>query len=421
MMILVLALSLALRLVNLTQSLWLDEAISVVAVSKYTYWELLTKFLPGDVHPPLYYFLLKFWDGFFGYSEVASRLPSVICNVATTYIVYLIGKRFGGERVAVLGALFWTINPLAVYYSQEARMYSLLTFFVVTAVYFFIVKRWWWFSAAMILAVYTDYLAFLMLPVLWLLATDKKQLLKLGLVVILFYLPWLPIFLNQLRLGTALSMNVPEWGQIVGGLSFKSVGLVWVKFLIGRITFDNKYLYGGILAAITAGYLFILARVRNKFLWTWFILPVFLGAVIAFWVPVFAYHRFLFVLPALMLLLAVGAKKWWMIGLVVLVSMASLIYFELNPRFWREDWRGAAVYAKSTQGTVMMPSLAQDAPLVYYGVNLDQRLLPRVYLFRYVQELFDPRDSKKVLLEGSGYYQIGKQDFNGVVIWTYEK
>ena len=90
MIILILLLGLGLRVINLNQSLWLDEAIEILGVGENSFVTLLTTYSIGDFHPPLYHYILKVWDSIFGHSEIASRLPSAMFGVATVFFVYKI-------------------------------------------------------------------------------------------------------------------------------------------------------------------------------------------------------------------------------------------------------------------------------------------------------------------------------------------
>jgi len=136
MIYLILTLGLVLRLICINQSLWLDEAIGALSVKNLSYHDIISSFLTVDNHPPLYYLLLKFWTGFFGYSEIALRAPSIIFGLVTVYLIYLIGRKiFSSKKAGLIAAALLSTSQLHVYYSQEARMYSMAAFFVAAAFY----------------------------------------------------------------------------------------------------------------------------------------------------------------------------------------------------------------------------------------------------------------------------------------------
>ncbi len=141
-LLLILFLALLIRLISLNQSLWLDEATTARVVKEYRVLEIISRFSPGDFHPPLYYLLMKFWTNLFGYSEVTLRLPSVIFSLLTGWIVYHISRlQFSDNNrshsEALRATIFFLFNPLIVYYSQEARMYMMTTFFLTGALFYF--------------------------------------------------------------------------------------------------------------------------------------------------------------------------------------------------------------------------------------------------------------------------------------------
>lgn len=429
MIFIILILGLILRLINLNQSLWLDEAISLLAVRDNSYWDLINKFSLGDFHPPLYYLVLKFTSNIFGYLEIASRIPSIIFGLAACYFTFLTGKKILNKQAGLLGALFLAINPLAIYYSQEARMYSLVMFCVTAAVYFFITKKWVGFVLFLTLSLYSDYLAWFMLPVFFLATKKRRALSAMYFMVFILLIPWLPNLWSQLQTGLSLAGSNPLWTSIAGDLNIKSILLIPVKFNIGRISFDNKILYAILIIPVVIVNLLAFTRSKNKFLWLWLIIPIIIGIFVSVKVPVFSYFRFLFILPAFCLLIAIGSvkNKALAVGTVV-IFILSLAVFNFNSKFHRENWREAVNYMEEEQGVVVMPSLAQAAPIYYYQSyelpkvdkdNLEFGTKIPVYLVRYVQEIFDPQDFEKRALEISGYKRVEEKSFNGVVVWKY--
>ena len=117
------AVALALRLL-VTRSIWIDEAISI-RQARLPFGELLENLRTFDVHPPLHHIVLWVSTRWIGDSEFAVRLPSMLVGTALVPLMYLAGARLWDRRTGAVAAVLITFAPLAVWYSQEARMYSL--------------------------------------------------------------------------------------------------------------------------------------------------------------------------------------------------------------------------------------------------------------------------------------------------------
>ncbi|WP_061171163.1 glycosyltransferase family 39 protein [Caballeronia hypogeia] len=120
--------ALGLRLITLQgRSLQMDEAYSVWFAARP--WHELWHVVPlYEIHPPMYYSLLKVWIGWFGDSEVAVRVPSVIVSMATVLLVAVSGKllRAGPviDRVGLIAGLLLATNKGSIMYGQLARPYA---------------------------------------------------------------------------------------------------------------------------------------------------------------------------------------------------------------------------------------------------------------------------------------------------------
>lgn len=128
----VLALAAGLRLHGLgTQSLWADEGNS---------WAMALRPLAqigpasgGDIHPPLYYYLLNLWCRLTGTSEAGLRSLSAVSGWLLVPVTYLLGRRLIGRAGGLAAAALAALSPFAVYYSQEARSYALVTLLAAAA------------------------------------------------------------------------------------------------------------------------------------------------------------------------------------------------------------------------------------------------------------------------------------------------
>jgi len=145
-LLLILSVALFLRLHCLTcSSYWHDEGNTWALVQRS--FAQIAVGAAADIHPPGYYWLLKLWSIPFGYSPFALRAFSALTGTLTVAVVYAFGRAVISHQSSVKGdgsspaqspipnpqslvplfaALLAALNPFQIFYSQEARMYSLL-------------------------------------------------------------------------------------------------------------------------------------------------------------------------------------------------------------------------------------------------------------------------------------------------------
>jgi mannosyltransferase len=110
---LVLVLTALLRFYRLSgQSLWADEGNSV-ALARRGFVEIARR-TAFDIHPPLYYWLLKIWIAIFGDSEIGLRSLSAVLGVGVVYLIWLLGSRLFSRRVGLIATFIVAISPLQV-------------------------------------------------------------------------------------------------------------------------------------------------------------------------------------------------------------------------------------------------------------------------------------------------------------------
>jgi len=76
--------------------------------------------------PPLYYALAWIWTQLTGTGEFGLRSLSALAGVATVPVAYLIATELRGRRAGLMAAALVAVNPMLLWYSQEARAYALL-------------------------------------------------------------------------------------------------------------------------------------------------------------------------------------------------------------------------------------------------------------------------------------------------------
>jgi mannosyltransferase len=120
----------ALRLSTLDlQSFWYDEAFTPVHVLHASLGATLRSVVHTENTPPLWYAIAWADSRVLGAGEVALRLPSALVGIATVPVAWAIGRELTARRAtAIAAAAFVAVNPLFVWYSQEARAYGLFVF-----------------------------------------------------------------------------------------------------------------------------------------------------------------------------------------------------------------------------------------------------------------------------------------------------
>lgn len=117
-----------------TSALRWDEGWSIALGSLS--WPEIPRVAALEVHPPLFYLLLKPWL-WLGKSSFSVRFFAVIGGVLLVPLGYAVARRWSGrERVGWLAALYMAVAPLLVYYGQVARMYSLCALLLLLSAYF---------------------------------------------------------------------------------------------------------------------------------------------------------------------------------------------------------------------------------------------------------------------------------------------
>jgi mannosyltransferase len=116
------------------KGLWLDETISIW-LANHSVADMLQWIVRIDQHPPLYYLLLHYWIALNGDTAYDVRLLSALFGAATIPFMYLIGKRLSGVIMGFAAAVFMAVSLFNIYFAQETRMYTFLTFNAAVAIY----------------------------------------------------------------------------------------------------------------------------------------------------------------------------------------------------------------------------------------------------------------------------------------------
>jgi hypothetical protein len=387
------ALGAALRFATLgVQSYHHDEIVTASRVLRVGFGHAMDAVGFSESAPPLYYALAWVWTQVVGTGPWGLRSLSALVGVATIPVAYLIGRELRGRRTGLLAAALVAVNPMLIWYSQEARAYALLAFFCALSLYYCVralreegrdggrsLVAWGVFSA---LALATHYFAVFPLAAetalllrrrgraawrgLWIVALATLLLVPLVIHQTSYgHAEWIGKFSLGHRLGeTAITFMVGETGDIIGQAERAGPALVP-------------------LALVGAAFVLLLARGTREERRAAFV-PLAVGAA-ALGIPLLlaigsASKDFVFarnLLPALAPLLVVVAigltverarRLGAAIALVLVAySLVFSIWVNFDEELQRPDWQAVADHLGEPDGPrATVTWVIGEAPLRYY-------------------------------------------------------
>ena len=289
----------------LTQSLWRDEAFSVL-LSLKNFGEIIS-ITAKDFSPPLYYFLLHLWIKVFGLNEIAVRSLSVLFLILTAVSTYFLAKKLFSQKVGRLAFFLILLNPFLFYYSFEARFYTMLCFLATLSFYFLITERWPLFVLFSLLGLYThNFMVFSLagaVPAYMLIKglEKKKQLfLSLGAIACGF-LPWITVLFSQTKsVASGFWIQRPEIGD-----GFKAL----VEFVTGPFGAHSQYLFFIVPITLLAFLRCALPKRTARPLLVWIFVPLISSFLVSQFIPIFTARYLIFVTVPISMVIALPSQK----------------------------------------------------------------------------------------------------------------
>jgi mannosyltransferase len=341
-----------------------DEIVTASRVLRDGFWHAMEAVGFSESAPPLYYGLAWGWTQLTGTGEFGLRSLSALAGVATVPVAYLLGMELRGRRAGVVAAALVAVNPMLLWYSQEARGYALLAFLTAVAALYFVraldlgrrrdFTAWGVISA---LALATHYFAIfpIALEALWLLRRRGRGALAGLWIVLLAGLMLAPLVIHQASLGHA------EW---IGGRSLGhrlwETGVAFVTGETGDIIARPETVLPAVvpLLAILAGLALLGLRGDREerraggTMLTLVAATVVVPLTLALLAPAKDYVIARNLLPALVPLLAAvaigttlrGARRSGALVAAVLVaySFGFSAWASVSPAWQRPDWNAIA-------------------------------------------------------------------------------
>ncbi len=237
-------------------SLWSDEVFTVTLASLP-----LPEFfqrLASDVHPPLYFLLVRIIAQMFGSAEIAARGLSLFFAFCSFYLFALLVRETEGEETSLWGLTFLTLSPPFYLYCFMARYYSFTFLLYLTSLFFWLKWRRGetryeiWYLLSCLALVWTYFAsAFLLLlhPLLFFWQRDNRWKWNLLIWVwsastLLIWFAFLPDFSPEIHLTT-----FPGWMVFAREILLK-IFFTFYDFLLG--SFFPGFVWVGIQIVLIA-------------------------------------------------------------------------------------------------------------------------------------------------------------------------
>jgi mannosyltransferase len=124
------ALAAALRFATLgVQSYHHDEVVTASRILRSGFGHAMHQVWAGESTPPVFYAIAWVWTQLVGTGEYGLRTISAVAGVLTVPVAYRIGVELRGRRAGLWAAALVAVNPMMLWYSQEARAYALVALF----------------------------------------------------------------------------------------------------------------------------------------------------------------------------------------------------------------------------------------------------------------------------------------------------
>ncbi len=270
-------------------NIWTDEAFTIDLLRNCKTYGEAVWFTAGDVHPPLYYIIVKAVTDLFGLHLFVLKVASIVPMLLTMGFGGCFAYRRLGFRVAFLWMLLFGAIPCGMEYAVQVRMYAWAMFFVTVCGFSTVdcydrenKRDWIWFGVAGVASAYTHYFAFV--SVLWIYgflflaicAGKRKKLARFAVTAglsFLAYTPWLRIVKAQVSgvsknywigaidkevvlgyLDTLFATNLPYSTGILTVLFVGTGVALTLRFLRQRKLMDGVALLGALVLVLTAAF-----------------------------------------------------------------------------------------------------------------------------------------------------------------------
>jgi uncharacterized membrane protein len=356
-----------------SNSLWIDE-YATLRIALLPFADIFAENLSNNsFEPPIYFWLTHGVARTFGDSEATIRLPSAIAGSLTIPVVWLIMRDLSRSlTTAHVTAALLALNPLHLWYSQEARPYAFLVLAASLAIYFLVQamdsagrRGWLGFTVFATLAVLTHLVGILVLAVAWawcVLDVRRRQLARSLLRASAVILGCTAPLVISIALATAQIPGTGSPPRPTTGLEIPYTLLCYVAGYsfgpslrdiqnIGPLAALAAHPFESALAivAVTGSALLAARHYRTYSVGLAILLAAYVGLIFLVSVVTGKAFSVRYTLPGLVGFLGMisvagtrGRVGWaWPTFLLVLFTWADIQWFS-SPTYWKDDTRATA-------------------------------------------------------------------------------
>lgn len=343
------------------QSLWRDEVDSLRFATRALTQVLANFTRPGE-NGPLFFLLLRPWLALTGHSEYALRFPSVLAGTLALPLIFVWGRRLFTPAIGLIAVLLLAFNPYHVWYSQEAKMYALLALVTMLALWAFAEaverEKWWRWLLWLVLTsacFYIHVLGVLIIPlqIAWLLLTPRwrRRWRSYAVALAVLIVPYIPLVIWQWKL-----LINPDFRT---GHPFAPLQQILLTLFVAQIEGiperPGVWIFAPAIFLLLAALFLARPWIRARQLaLTWWLLPPLGVYFISLLSPVFSDRYLIWTLPALILLLALGAFSIWKHNRWLAIIVVAMLVGTQIWAGWRQttepiksDFRAAAAYVSA--------------------------------------------------------------------------
>jgi mannosyltransferase len=376
----------------LVQSIWRDEAFSILLSERSPLW-----FITRVFDPPLYYLFLHYWMKIFGEGEIAARSLSILgFTFSTVFVIFWAKKMYKKHWFSWFFPLFFALNPTVLYYAFEIRAYAWYTFFTVISFYAYLEGMWTLNIVAVVLGLYThSYM--LIVPFTqaihyiithWKKFTIKKPLTIIGdrflqslVIILLLFTPWLyQIYskMDQLKHSWYFPVDAHLVRAVLGNLFLGYEGTP--GYLWNFSTALSLLLFGTFIFSVTGQK----TRKRNGFFFLMIFIPLIIILGISFIKPLYVNRYVIPVTVAEVFLIIFALERIKNVTVKKFIAAAALLFVLVFNMWYPTKHAKLDIRTTVAQVNALMGNreiILANSPLIFFESLYYSNDRSRVYLY----------------------------------------